>query len=453
MSENNQFGIERLIDIETERSLLHALMAFDTEEADLALIRIKEEHFFDEGNKKVFGIMRELSERHFDIDVEVVRAEVRKVDRGLEKSLLDIVCSEPISTLSFAVDALEEWRKKRELRRAALTLLDGVYSGESSYACASHASQIMDEATLSSEDDFESYAALNRKYENAPPMEKIPTGIPFLDSYLNGGLEEAKLMLMFGDPESGKTLLSNQIGRNMSRDHRVMFFPFEFSSRSFLEQNKRHEFYTNGKPKINQDNIFVDDVSTDLTDLAIKLKIFAKRGGKLAVIDSQMMITNIGNKGTSEERETEKFTTLGRIGIKYGLRIIFICQQGKEDTRSGIVTPMKSKNGAHAAHIIAYIETPKPVFGKDGEITNKNERFLHIKKNKQTGKHGKKAIGLDFKSLEFSGRHLREGAGRPKTTEVIYEMEDTSGNVSALEDPNLWEKQDAYADNVSMTKV
>lgn len=445
MSDKQQFNILNLSDVETERSLLRALMEFDTDETVMSLVKLKEEHFFDEGHQRIFTVLRELDDRGIKLDIQIVKTELSRSDPKSIDALRLIALSEPMAAQMRAVDALDEWARKRALHRAYIEGLNAIHSGESSRMSGNDVAKQIDDATLTTVDDFKTYSELEKEYETLPPLAKIPTGIPFLDSKLKGGLEAGKFVLLFGDPEAGKTALGAHILRNVSNNFKTIFFPFEFSSRDFIEKNAVN------KGKFNPDNFIIDDDSTDIHDLAAKLKIFAKQGGQLALIDSQMMVTNLKNRGTSEEKETEKFTILARICIRYSIRIIFICQQGKEDTRSGTVTPMKSKNGAHSAHIIIYVEKPKFERDENGDDINKGKREVVFFKNKQTGVFGSKPVKIDPRTLEFSGRQFDEddhrsnkttGSGRPKRNsepeEVVYEMEDEHGNISAMEDPNLF---------------
>jgi len=173
----------------------------------------------------------------------------------------------------------------------------------------------------------------------------------------------------------------------------------------------------------------MESENNDILDIEAKIRIFARRkNARVVAIDSQMMITNSSNHGTSSERETEKFFILQRLAIRYGLIIFIIAQQGKEDTRSGTVSPMGSKNAAHALHQIWYIKKPKLQFTEDGDDEKKGERNFICYKNKQTGVHFNKPMKLDPRSLEFKGVQFDDedtrstktvGSGRPKSSNAI----------------------------------
>ncbi|DAB40274.1 MAG TPA: hypothetical protein CFH81_08755 [Sulfurovum sp. UBA12169] len=434
----SQYDINALADIDTERSLLRALMEFDTDETVMALVKLKEQHFFDENHGRIFACLKELESRGYNLEPQTVHAELMREHTLLVETLKLIMLSEPVAAVLFAVDALEEWSKKRELHRGFLLGLQGLHGGDSSLLCANSIAKVADEVSISSVDSFTSYAALKAKIEKEPPVPKIPTGIPLIDVKLKGGIEYGQLIGIMGDPEAGKTVIMTQILKHISSmGHETLFFNFEFHYRSFVEQNRLNE------DRFSVEKFLMEMDNNDILDLEAKIKIFAKRGGRVVGIDSQMMITNIRNNGTSSERETEKFFLLQRLAIKYGLIIMLIAQQGKEDSRSSTVTPMGSKNAAHALHQIWYIKKPKLEFDDDGNDERKGSREIVCYKNKQTGVHFSKPIQLDPRRLEFRGVQFDEddhrsnrsvGSGRPKKNAdefdvqyVEYVMEDAKG--------------------------
>lgn len=420
--------LSNLVDIETERALLHALMVFNTSETLNVLLKIQENVFYDKEHQEIFKVIKKIEELpNVQLSLETVMAEIRIFRIKAIPTLTNIALSEPTPSPAHAFAILDEWNRKRKLYIAFKVGMDELFEKEeTSLVIGNNAMKQVDEAILVNDDNFTSFADLRVKYANATPLAKISTGVPFLDSKLKGGIDEGQFILLFGDQEAGKTMLGTQIIRNMSRQWKTMFFPFEFSDRSFYEHSKDRY-----KGKFNENNLFVEDGSSDLFDVEAKLKLFANSGGKLALIDSQAMITNHSNKGTSEERETEKFHVLSRVCLRYGLRIIFICQQAKEDTRSGIVSPMKSKMGGHYAHQIMKVEMPKVKYDKKGNIENFGERDLVIYKNKQTGLFGKKPIHFDLKTLEFTGMSK-------KKADYEIEYEDETRNTKGGKDDNVY---------------
>jgi circadian clock protein KaiC len=46
---------------------------------------------------------------------------------------------------------------------------------------------------------------------NPPPLARVSSGVPGLDTILNGGFLQGGIYLIMGAPGTGKTILSNQI--------------------------------------------------------------------------------------------------------------------------------------------------------------------------------------------------------------------------------------------------
>ncbi len=217
-------------------------------------------------------------------------------------------------------------------------------------------------------------------FKSKPKIEKINTGIDFLDNISDGGFEVGQLILLSGDPEAGKTLLGIQYITNAQQQHKVTYFGFEFSVRKHIETLNSKGF------KVNKENYFIDDLSCEINELVSQIRGLAKEGHKLFIIDSQMKIQAPIVGRTIEEVETIKFTTLADLAKRLQVIIILIIQNSKNDSYA----PTGSRKGAHEAHVMIRIEKIKS--GELKHIKDYNERGKHRKvlilKNKQTGLQG-----------------------------------------------------------------
>ncbi|RKV61846.1 ATPase domain-containing protein [Helicobacter pylori] len=234
-------------------------------------------------------------------------------------------------------------------------------------------------------------------------IEKIHTGIDFLDNISDGGFEVGQLILLSGDPEAGKTLLGIQYITNAQQQHKVTYFGFEFSVRKHIETLNSKGF------KINKENYFIDDISCEINDLASQIRGLAKEGHKLFIIDSQMKIQAPIVGRTIEEVETSKFTTLADLAKRLQVIIILIIQNSKNDSYA----PTGSRKGAHEAHVMIRIEKIKS--GELKHIKDYNERGKYRKvlilKNKQTGLQGIQFFRInDYRLFEINTnyRELKE---------------------------------------------
>ncbi|WRF04403.1 helicase DnaB [Helicobacter pylori] len=231
-------------------------------------------------------------------------------------------------------------------------------------------------------------------FKNKPPIEKIETGISFLDTITEGGIELGQIVLLSGDPEAGKTLLGVQFLMNAQQQHKVTYFGFEFSVRKHIETLKGKNF------KVKGENYFIDDQSCELNDLISQIRSLSKEGHKVFLIDSQMKIQAPVIGRTIEEIETSKFSALGETARSLGVLIIFIVQNSKNDS----YTPTGSRKGGHEAHLMIRIERLKKhelPSVKDYTERSKYRRIV-ILKNKQTGLSGYRYVkNMDYRLFEI----------------------------------------------------
>ncbi len=233
-------------------------------------------------------------------------------------------------------------------------------------------------------------------FKNKPSIEKIPTGINFLDSVTDGGIELGQIVLVSGDPEAGKTLLGVQFLTNTQQNHKVTYFGFEFSVRKHIETLKSKNF------PIKAENYFIDDQSCELNDLISQIRSLAKEGHKVFLIDSQMKIQAPIVGRTVEEVETSKFSALSETARSLQVLVIFIVQNSKNDS----YTPTGSRKGGHEAHLMIRIERLRQHQMKIIKDFNERTKYrrIVILKNKQTGLSGYryvKNVGYRFSEVDY----------------------------------------------------
>ncbi|MFP6067890.1 RAD55 family ATPase [Helicobacter pylori] len=230
-------------------------------------------------------------------------------------------------------------------------------------------------------------------FKNKPSIEKIETGINFLDAITDGGIEVGQMVLLSGDPEAGKTLLGVQCLTQAQQKYKVTYFGFEFSVRKHIETLRSKNF------SIKADHYFIDDQSCELNDLIFQIRSLAKEDHKVFLIDSQMKIQAPIVGRTTEEVETAKFTVLSEVARNLQVLIIFIIQNSKNDG----YTPTGSRKGGHEAHLMIRIERLKR--NQLPEIKDFTERVKYrrilILKNKQTGLSGHRFVkNVDYRFFE-----------------------------------------------------
>lgn len=390
--------IEDLSNIELEKSFLSSVIKSGnfTEIAEL----IREEHFTKESHKNILKAIRNLEEKSREISFVFVAEELKNIEPESLFDLKAIGLEEAIGDIKITIIQLVEWHNKRELYRLSLQIQESLRERKSSSAIV----KLIDDSTVNLDVSIgskaKSYKERKEEIKLLPPRPVYQTGVSFIDDYLKGGLTGGQLILIMGDPEAGKTLLTTQILQNVSNGFPTLFFPFEFTVRDYIENNNKR------KKVFNENNLFIVDEGYDISDVSREIKIMAKKGVRFIVIDSQMRVENSENRGTAEQGESEKFSKLAKLAHSLDLVILFIAQQGKQDTLGGVHSPMGSKKGGHEANQIWYIHKLKPKYEDGSDIdVNAHKRLLEVSKNKQNGRHFKTEISLDPISLDFKRKY------------------------------------------------
>ncbi|WP_163534188.1 helicase DnaB [Helicobacter suis] len=215
--------------------------------------------------------------------------------------------------------------------------------------------------------------------DQKPPIPKLATGLEFLDSHLDGGLELGQLVLVGGDPESGKTLLSIQIAEFMLHSVKGCFFCYEFAILKYVKGLKARGI------KFLPRHYYLEEDYSGFEEFIYQIKLLIKCGVKVFVIDSQQMIKHRLRGFNEESAESEKFSVLQTMAKRYEVLIILIVQNSKSDKSS----PSGSIKGAYLAHVYLQLTRPKKY---ECKWATEQQRFfirkLSIHKNKQTGRAG-----------------------------------------------------------------
>ncbi len=414
--------IETLANLELERNLLSSIIKTNnfTEISEL----VKYDHFTTLGHQQILRAIKNLDNLNRELSMVAVGEELRKIDPEHLNELRLVGAEEATSDLKIVVIELVEWHNKRELYRLSLKIQEELGMRKSSSAVVKN----IEDSTLNLDVAIgtraKTYEQWEKEIEAMPPLPIFQTGVSFIDDFLGGGVTAGQLILVMGDPEAGKTILSTQVLHNVSNGFPTLFFPFEFTVRDYIKNNKKRQ------KNIKKDNLYIINDGYDLSDVTREIKIFAKKGGRFICIDSQMRVENVENTGTAEQMESEKFSRLAKLAHSLELVILFIAQQGKEDTKGGTHTPMGTKKGAHEASQIWYIHKLKPKY-EDGSDTDANAhvRLLEVSKNKQNGRHFKTEITLNPVHLEFRRKYDKA----PEVTEYKEEENKNPNNQEVIE--------------------
>lgn len=245
----------------------------------------------------------------------------------------------------------------------------------------------------------------DRLSPNKPPIERIQSYIPFIDTVLTDkkgriGFRNEGLIFISGLKQSGKTFIATKIIENVSKDHPVLFGSMEFGEELYDENIEEQE--EDGFWGGNIDNIYTFDSIYEVHAIAAEIRLQHKlRGIKLVVLDSMLRITNSNpDLKTDEKRISETFSILGRLSKELKIPIIVIVQSSKEDLKSSMISVKGSMSADHEAYVWFHLTKTNP---KDPED---ELRTVIWNKNKDTMKHPKQHLMFvpqtcDFYRVEF----------------------------------------------------
>lgn len=426
-----------------ERSILSTII-FNPEVLIDVIDQLKPHHFYLSAHQSIYEAMVKLNRSDLPIDETFLHQELSRVQKLDERVLVEVMTASPIGSIQpYIFEVLERFRK-RELRKMAMQILKSEEEEKSSDVIIGE----MESFIANVDDGFENmgktFTQLMYEYDNSPPSPVYSTGVSFIDEGLNGGFEMGQLVLMSGDPEAGKTILTLQILKNVTKYAPAVMFAFEFTTRSLVKlQKKSDEKWVSDLDRT--DNLILIDDGFDISDIERRIKWWKRKGARFFVIDSQMRIENANAAGyTMEERETEKFSRLAKLAHKEDLLIILIIQNSKADAAAQVISPMGSKKGAHEASIIMHLKRVKP--SEDDKDKEKREFILN--KNKQTGQHFIKPVNLNPFTLGFTRMYGEGGTSETRTydghrngADIPVEHRNTSGQTTGQSTMNIIKDQ------------
>lgn len=331
--------------------------------------------------QKLFNLCLECNAQNIDANVALI--ETKLGSEFVESEFFKNVCAGDIYPQWLnLIPAFKEHLAIQKQKDIAHKLLN-----------ASEKGQVVDIEILSQEKNLEVSEAKSLRqwveyFADKPILPKIKCGIDFLDVCFDGGFELGQLVLISGDPEAGKTMLSIQMLEYIAKTNKVCFFCFEFTIESYLKRHRVRQL----------DNMYIFNDGYDINEICQNIKSLYKKGVRVFLIDSQMRITSPSGRNMEEE-ESLKFSSLAKLCHSLKILIFLIVQTSKGDRDN----PMGSKKGGHESSITIRIErSPAPKELKDLQEWDEKSRIVLVKKNKQTGRHFSEKVNFDPSTCTFS---------------------------------------------------
>lgn len=339
----------------------------------------------------------------------------------------------PTSVLLGYIDRLKEGYQQRELSTLARSLLSEIEKGDADSEALIVTARGVLEKNVSAQmgGTSKSLSQVRKERLNMPPVERIMTYIPFIDTVLTDregrkGFRNEGLVFISGLKESGKTFIMTRIVENVSKDMPVLFGSMEFGKELYdenIEQQQKDGFFDG-----NIDNIYTFDDIYDVDSIVAEIRLQHRLNGiRIAALDSMLRMTNNNpDLKTDEKRLSEMFSKLGRLSKELKIPILVIVQSAKEDLKSSLISVKGSVNADHEAYVWFHITKTRD---KDHE----NElRTVIWNKNKDTKKHPKQHLMFVPQTSDFYRVELDKDGGIVKAldhyrapskapVEIVYE--------------------------------
>lgn len=237
--------------LEVEKSILGACL-IDKDAVVAVAEFLRPEHFYDEGNGRVFEAILALYEDRSPIDIITLTEALKK-----KKNLKRIGGASHLSELAAAVPTaanVEHYGRivkdnytKRQLISAAGTI------GEASFDEGAEAADLLDkaeQAIFSLSQSFmpqvfipvkdalaESFDRLDELHKRAGGLRGVPSGFKDLDNML-AGFQDSNLIILAARPGIGKTALVLNIARHLSVEEKIPIgiFSVEMSKEEVVDR-------------------------------------------------------------------------------------------------------------------------------------------------------------------------------------------------------------------------
>ena len=331
-------------DIEAEQAVIGSMLT-DKDSVIAALEVLKQEDFYREDNKVIFGAILNLYNRADPIDIITLKAELVSLGKFEQVGGLEYLASLPekvptTSNVEKYIKIVEEKSMMRTLIKTANELIDLGYDGtqdvedimDSAEKKIFNIMQKKNQKGYSSIKDIlvDSFTQLEELYNRKQHITGVPTGFADLD-YKTAGLHNSDLILVAARPAMGKSAFALNIATNAAvrGNSPVAIFSLEMSkeqmanrilcSEAMVDSNKvrtgrvEDEDWSKlamASGELSEAGIFIDDTPgisvMEIRAKCRKLKLEKNIG--LVVIDYLQLVQGSNKRSGSREQEISEIS-------------------------------------------------------------------------------------------------------------------------------------------------
>ena len=406
--------------IEAEQAALGCIINYKSQLA-LAEDVLKDDDFYWDKHKRIFSTIKALSRKDMNIDLITLLNEL-KVSDSIDKcggvSYITELATNTVfsSNVESYVKIIKDKSDRRNLIRAGRELISKSYEESEVESIISTVEDKIYKVINSkeSEDILDMGQSvekvLTRIENNYCKGGKIlgnTTGFKEIDNTISG-LQKGDFIIVAARPSMGKTAFALNIGQHASKGASVGIFSLEMtteqlmerliSSRSLVEFGKiktgkldEAEFrkITDAANVLAKRKIFIDDKSTNLSDIKAKCRNLKIKEGLDVVIIDYLQLIEISDKTNSREQEIAKISReLKKLAKKLEITIVALSQLSRAPEQrtdhKPILSDLRESGSIEQDADVIFMLYRDEYYNKESEEKNIAEVIINKNRNGET---------------------------------------------------------------------
>ena len=406
--------------IEAEQAALGCIINYKSQLA-LAEDVLKDNDFYWDKHKRIFSTIKALSRKDMNIDLITLLNEL-KVSDSIDKcggvSYITELATNTVfsSNVESYVKIIKDKSDRRNLIRAGRELISKSYEeGEVESIVSTVEDKIYKVINSKESEDIidmgqsveKVLTRIENNYCNGGKILGNTTGFKEIDNTISG-LQKGDFIIVAARPSMGKTAFALNIGQHASKSASVGIFSLEMtteqlmerliSSRSLVKFGKiktgkldEAEFrkITDAANVLAKRKIFIDDKSTNLSDIKAKCRNLKIKEGLDVVIIDYLQLIEISDKTNSREQEIAKISReLKKLAKKLEITIVALSQLSRAPEQrtdhKPILSDLRESGSIEQDADVIFMLYRDEYYNKESEERNIAELIINKNRNGET---------------------------------------------------------------------
>ena len=406
--------------IEAEQAALGCIINYKSQLA-LAEDVLKDDDFYWDKHKRIFSTIKALSRKDMNIDLITLLNEL-KVSDSIDKcggvSYITELATNTVfsSNVESYVKIIKDKSDRRNLIRAGRELISKSYEESEVESIISTVEDKIYKVINSKESEDildmgqsveKVLTRIENNHCNGGKILGNTTGFKEIDNTISG-LQKGDFIIVAARPSMGKTAFALNIGQHASKGASVGIFSLEMtteqlmerliSSRSLVEFGKiktgkldEAEFrkITDAANVLAKRKIFIDDKSTNLSDIKAKCRNLKIKEGLDVVIIDYLQLIEISDKTNSREQEIAKISReLKKLAKKLEITIVALSQLSRAPEQrtdhKPILSDLRESGSIEQDADVIFMLYRDEYYNKESEEKNIAEVIINKNRNGET---------------------------------------------------------------------